>query len=127
MEAMSVVAAVVQRNGHYLICRRHAGKRHGGLWEFPGGKLQAGESLEDGIRRELVEELQVSPARIGRVRSEIPDPDSHFVITFVDVEIAGEPMSTEHDAIAWVAAGELANYPLAPSDRLFAANLTAIP
>jgi hypothetical protein len=61
------------------------------------------------------------------VRGEIPDPDSQFVITFVDVEIAGDPISIEHEAIAWVAAGDLAAYPLAPSDRLFARNLAAIP
>ena len=127
METVSVVAAVVQRNGHYLICRRPAGKRHGGLWEFPGGKLQNGESLEDGIRRELAEELRVSPVRIGQMRGEIPDPDSQFVVTFVDVEIAGNPVSTEHEAIAWVAARDLPRYPLAPSDRLFATHLMAIP
>jgi mutator protein MutT len=118
--AITVVAAVIRRDGRYLICRRPAGKRHGGLWEFPGGKLHGGESLEDAVRRELIEELRVEPRRVGDVLSRIPDRDSPFVITFVDVEIAGDPRSTEHEALAWVAAPDLLDYPLAPSDRAFA-------
>jgi len=53
----SVVAAVIERDGKYLLCQRPQGKRYGGLWEFPGGKLLAGESLLEAARRELREEL----------------------------------------------------------------------
>jgi mutator protein MutT len=124
MPVITVVAAVIHRDGRYLLCRRPAHKRHGGLWEFPGGKLLDGESLEGGVRRELVEELHVEPVRVGEVRSAIADPGSPFVITFVEVEIVGEPCSAEHEAIAWVAAPDLLGYPLAPSDRAFAESLT---
>lgn len=127
MDAITVVAAVIQRDGRYLIGRRPAHKRHGGMWEFPGGKLHDGESVEHGVRRELAEELHVRLLRVGRVRSSIPDGDSPFVITFVDVEIIGEPCSTEHDAMAWVMAPELLEYPLAPTDRAFAQSLAVRP
>lgn len=123
MEAIEVVAAVIQRDGCYLICRRPAHKRHGGLWEFPGGKVHDGETVEDAVRRELAEELQVELLRVGEVRSRIPDRNSPFVISFVDVEIVGDPRSIEHQATAWVAAATLLDYPLAPSDRIFAQRL----
>jgi mutator protein MutT len=127
MDAITVVAAVIHRDGRYLICRRPAAKRHGGLWEFPGGKLNDGESVEHAVRRELAEELHIEPVRVGTVRSRIRDRGSAFVISFVDVEIAGDPLSTEHEAIAWVAAADLLDYPLAPSDRSFAESLVAKP
>lgn len=124
MDSITVVAAVIRRNGHYLICQRPLGKRHGGLWEFPGGKLQDGETITDAVRRELAEELHVEPLRVGEVRARISDPGSAFVIHFVDVDIAGEPRSTEHQAIAWVLAPDLRDYPLAPSDLAFVRSLT---
>jgi 8-oxo-dGTP pyrophosphatase MutT (NUDIX family) len=52
-----VLAAVIRRQDRYLVCRRPAHKRHGGLWEFPGGKLEPGETLLEAARRELREEL----------------------------------------------------------------------
>ena len=126
MRLLPVVAAVIQRNGRVLICRRPAHKRHGGLWEFPGGKMHDGESIADAIHRELREELHVAPARVGRVRHAINDPGSPFLVQFVDVTITGEPRSTEHDAIAWVEPAQLWAYALAPSDRMCAALLPPI-
>jgi 8-oxo-dGTP diphosphatase len=125
MGAITVVAAVIRRDGHYLICQRPLGKRHGSLWEFPGGKLQDGETITDAVRRELIEELHVEPLRVGEVRARISDPGSSFVIHFVDVEIAGEPRSVEHDQVAWVEAADLLRYPFAPSDLAFVRSLTA--
>jgi len=127
MPTITVAAAVIQQDGRYLLCRRPAHKRHGGLWEFPGGKLHDGESVTDAIRRELREELHVRPTSVGPVRASIPDQGSAFVITFVDVEILGEPRSTEHDAVEWVASADLERYPLAPSDQAFARTLTRNP
>jgi mutator protein MutT len=127
MSTITVAAAVIHRNGRYLLCRRPAHKRHGGLWEFPGGKLHDGESVTDAIRRELEEELHVEPVSVGPVRVSIHDPGSAFVITFVDVEIAGDPRSTEHDAVEWITAPDLMRYPLAPADSAFALTLTGTP
>ena len=50
------MAAVIERDGKLLVCRRPGHKRHGGLWEFPGGKLEPGETIVDAARRELDEE-----------------------------------------------------------------------
>src|SRR5690606_20769929 len=60
-----VLAAVIRRDGRWLVCRRPAHKRHGGLWEFPGGKLEPGESLLEAATRELEEELAVRVTGVG--------------------------------------------------------------
>ena len=68
-----------------MICRRPVHKRHGGLWEFPGGKLRAEESLEEAARRELEEELGMTLVRTGRRLFAKVDPGSRFKIEFLEV------------------------------------------
>lgn len=118
-----VVAAVVERDGRLLLCRRPEGKRHAGLWEFPGGKLLPGESIAEAARRELAEELAVEVLSVGDLLLELPDPGSPFVVEFHRVEIAGEPVALEHDGLAWVRPEELGGLDLAPSDRAFSVHL----
>ena len=118
-ETTRVVAAVIERRGRLLLCRRPAGKRHAGLWEFPGGKLLPGESIPEAARRELAEELAVEVTAVGGRLFELPDPGSPFVVEFYPVEIAGEPVALEHDALIWARPGDLAGLELAPSDRAF--------
>ncbi len=118
-----VLAAVISRDGRYLLAKRPANKRHGGDWEFPGGKVEAGESDFEALSRELHEELGVTLRTLGRVWCTHRDGDSAFEIAFVEAHIDGEPQAFEHDAIAWVAGMELATYELAPSDVLCAATL----
>ena len=115
-----VVAAVIQREGRYLVCQRPADKRHGGLWEFPGGKVHEGESLGEAVERELREELRLTTLSVGAVpRFAAPDPASSFLILFLDTEAAGEPHPIEHQALGWFPPGELSRLPLAPSDLRF--------
>jgi mutator protein MutT len=118
-----VVAAVVRRYGRLLVCQRPAHKRHGGLWEFPGGKLEPGESILEGARRELAEELDVTVETVGEVEFSIHDAGSSFLIEFHPVQIAGNPRCIEHTALAWVTPHELLTLPLAPSDKQFALQL----
>jgi mutator protein MutT len=118
---------VIRQGDAYLVCQRPAHKRHGGLWEFPGGKLQAGESLADAARRELREELGVEVTATGAVLHEVPDPGSAFVLQFLAVAIVGTPRPTEHAAVAWVPAAGLRELPLCPGDRAFADTLGATP
>lgn len=118
-----VLAAVIERDGRLLLARRPAGKRHAGLWEFPGGKFLPGESPLEAARRELAEELGVETVAVGALLAAIPDAGSPFVIEFHAVEIRGEPAALEHDALAWALPAELPLYPLAPSDRAFAEGL----
>jgi 8-oxo-dGTP diphosphatase len=117
---MRVLAAVVQRQGRYLVCLRPLHKRHGGLWEFPGGKLEPGESLEAAAKRELREELGVETVAFGRLLHSHRDPGSLFQIEFLALEIAGEPQTLEHSEIKWATPDELRVLPLAPSDRTLA-------
>ncbi len=120
-----VVAAVVERQGRYLLCRRPGHKRHGGLWEFPGGKLEPGETLEAAVRRELAEELGVAVRSCGGRSFAIGDPGSDFVIEFHPVEIDGEPVCLEHSELAWLDLPGMLRLDLAPSDRRFAQHLQA--
>ena len=111
---------MVERDGRLLLARRPSGKRHAGLWEFPGGKFLPGETPLEAARRELSEELAVEAISLGALLHAAPDPGSPFVIEFHAVEIRGEPLALEHEALAWVLPDELLLYPLAPSDRAFA-------
>jgi 8-oxo-dGTP diphosphatase len=114
-----VVASVIERDGKLLVCLRPIHKRHGGLWEFPGGKVEGGESDFEAVRRELAEELEVNVIDVGPVQFSIADPDSPFVIEFLPVTIAGQPQCFEHTALAWMRECELLDLPLAPSDRRY--------
>jgi 8-oxo-dGTP diphosphatase len=117
-----VIAAVIERGENVLVCLRPTQKRHGGLWEFPGGKIEPGESDFEAARRELNEELGVDVVSVGEVEFSMHDPGSAFVIDFVTVEIDGEPACLEHADLAWVTDDELQTLPLAPSDHRYAAH-----
>lgn len=121
---MRVLAAVIRRGDRFLVCRRPSHKRHGGLWEFPGGKLESGEDDFAAARRELREELAVEVTTVGTELVAIDDADSPFQIAFVPVAIEGDPTCLEHSAHSWVTIDELPTYELAPSDRRFAAWLS---
>ncbi|HEX4934764.1 MAG TPA: NUDIX domain-containing protein [Gemmatimonadaceae bacterium] len=114
-----VLAAVVARGERYLVCQRPAHKRHGGLWEFPGGKLEPGEGHALAAARELHEELGVAVTHVGTELFGVADPGSPFHIAFVPVAIAGEPACLEHSALLWATPDELRALALAPSDRRF--------
>jgi mutator protein MutT len=115
-----VLAAVVEKDGRYLVCRRPAHKRHGDLWEFPGGKIESGESDLEAAARELKEELDVEVTGVAEPLFVRADQGSDFVIEFVPTEISGTPQALEHSAIAWVLPSDLGGYEMAPSDRAFA-------
>ena len=115
-----VVAAAIREGNRFLLCRRPAHKRHGGLWEFPGGKCEADETDKQAITRELAEELGVEVVSVDEELFSAIDPDSPFVIVFLRVEIRGAPRCIEHAAIAWASRDELQAYKLAPSDARFA-------
>lgn len=119
MSPIPVLAAVIHRDGRYLICLRPAHKRHGGLWEFPGGKLEPYETLLAAANRELTEELGVSALSVGEPLFSIADPGSPFLIEFVPTVIVGEPTCLEHSGLRWATLAELPSLPLAPSDRKF--------
>jgi 8-oxo-dGTP pyrophosphatase MutT (NUDIX family) len=123
MRTIPVVAAVIRRNGRYLVGRRPEAKRHGGLWEFPGGKLHPEEDPGAAVRRELREELDLVCGRVGDPIWSARDPGSPFVIDFLRVEADGEPVAHEHQEVGWFTMDELREMELAPTDAAFVAFL----
>src|SRR5690606_37599200 len=79
-ESIRVLAGVIERRGELLLCQRPLHKRHGGLWEFPGGKVEPGEEDLDALRRELAEELGVEVLDVGTPEQVVQDPGSPFLV-----------------------------------------------
>jgi A/G-specific adenine glycosylase len=121
----TVTAAIIQRDGGVLIARRPEQGLLGGLWEFPGGKLQDGESLVDCLKREIGEELEAEievQAPFGVYRHAF----THFKITLHAFQCAlrsGEPRPVEASEIRWVTTKELNAFPMGKVDRQIANRL----
>lgn len=124
MTTIRVVAAVIEREGRLLLGRRPAHKRHGALWEFPGGKIEAGEDALAAARRELDEELGLDVESVGALLRSVADDDSPYVIDFYAVAATGTPAAREHSEVGWFAIDELTDLRLAPADRTFVEGLT---
>lgn len=112
---------MIERGNGVLVAQRAAEKRHGGMWEFPGGKVEDAETDLEALRRELAEELGLQVVSALPAVGAFKDPGSPFLIVFVPVVAEGEPECREHAAIRWVAWAELAALPLAPTDQRFVA------
>ena len=117
MEAIEVVAAVIERDGKLLITRRPEGSHLSGLWEFPGGKPQPGETFEQALRREIDEELGAEVSVGERIETiEWQYPDKRVRLVFVRCDVRGEPRPLEGQEMAWVTPAELARYEFPPAD-----------
>jgi len=105
-----VVGAAIVEGGRVFLARRGPDRSMPGKWEFPGGKVEAGEAPEAALVREVAEELDVE-IELGRFlgRGEA-DHDGRTIVLDVWLarRVAGDPVSREHDAVGWFAAGELA-------------------
>ena len=118
-EPIQVAAALIVREGRYLITQRRADVHMGGLWEFPGGKRESGESLEDCLRRELREELGIEishPVLFRVIRHDYPEKsvELHF---FRCAIASGLPRPLGCEDLRWVAPEELDQFPLPPADQ----------
>jgi len=124
----TIVAAAVIRDGdgRILLTRRHADAHMGGLWEFPGGKVEDGESPAAGLERELAEELGLS-ARIGSPVTFAVHEEAglRVLLLFFDAAAGGtSPSPLEGQEIVWVAPDELRSYPTPPADAELIERLT---
>lgn len=118
--SLTVVVAAVIRDveGRILLTQRLEGTHMGGLWEFPGGKVEAGERPEDALRRELTEEIGTA-AEIGDPMTFAVhcEPEMRILLLFYSVSIGdARPVALEGQEIAWVARHELNSYPMPPAD-----------
>jgi A/G-specific adenine glycosylase len=122
----TVTAAVIQRNGCVLITRRPENGLLGGMWEFPGGKLQEGEDLRNCLRREIQEELGVKVGiadLIGIYRHAY----THFRVTLHAFRCwleEGEPRPIEASDLRWVAPSALQGFPMGKIDRRIAQEIS---
>ncbi|MGE5554437.1 MAG: 8-oxo-dGTP diphosphatase MutT [Betaproteobacteria bacterium] len=121
MEAkrLPVTAGVILRDGQVLLARRGPTGDRAGLWEFPGGKVEAEETAEEALRRELREELaievEVGPLLLT-VDHDYPDKAIRLLVYACRL-VAGEPRPVECAEVRWVDQMELRNYRLAPADE----------
>ena len=115
-----ITAAVIERDGKMLIARRRRGRTLGGKWEFPGGKIEPGETPKECLKREIKEEFDIE--------SEVGDflISSKFTYCFVPIELlayrvkhsSGDFKMNDHEEIRWVRLSELKLYDFLPADRL---------
>ncbi len=111
---IEVSAGVIRRNdGRILICQRGEGRKNAHLWEFPGGKLEMGESPEECLRRELMEELSL-PVTALKKRCEGEWEGIRF--HFIDGETDSLPVPAEHEDVRFVTPREMLRYPFCPAD-----------
>ena len=121
----TVSAAVIQRNGKVLLAKRPSKGLLGGMWEFPGGKIEKDETLEDCLTREIREELDVS-IQVGKPFGVYQHAYTHFRITlhaFLCKLTDGEPKPIDAAELAWVSLSTLRQYPMGKVDRQIARTL----
>ena len=115
-----VAAALVDVDGRVLICQRPAGKQLAGLWEFPGGKVEAGETPEAALIRELEEELGIT-ARADCLAASVFASHAYegfhlLMPLYLLRRWDGQVTRREHPAHAWVSPLQLFDYPMPPAD-----------
>lgn len=120
MYVIEVAAGIIYREGRYLIARRKPGVHLGGYWEFPGGKREEGESLEECLHRELFEELSIRvdvPIPYRVIRHAYPERtvELHFFRCAIE---QGEAAPIDCEEIRWVLPEELAQFEFPPADRV---------
>lgn len=123
-----VVAGLLTRAGRVLIARRPEDDPLGAVWEFPGGKLEPGESPADALARELTEELGIV-AEIGAEVERIDHDYPHLRLTLIVhwvTRFVGEPRGLAGQAVAWVAPAALADYAFPAADARLLARLPAL-
>jgi 8-oxo-dGTP diphosphatase len=123
-----IVAAVIVQDGRVLACERSAPPEVAGRWEFPGGKVEAGETDAQALARECAEELGVRVEVGARVGPDVPLAHGRAVLRVFTVTLLNgdEPRALEHTAMRWLAADELDSVPWLPADRPIVAELPVL-
>ncbi|MBC5628205.1 (deoxy)nucleoside triphosphate pyrophosphohydrolase [Clostridium sp. NSJ-6] len=123
---IKVVAAILEKENKILIAKKREGKPLAGLWEFPGGKIEEGETPEESLIRELMEEMNIKVRVNEYVGESIYDYGDGKVISlkgFTAEIIEGDIKLTDHDEYKWVTLEEICNYRIAPADIPLISNI----
>ena len=117
-DSIVVAAAVIERNGAFLIARRPAGVHLAGLWEFPGGKCDTGETLRECLSREILEELGCGVVVGPEIYSTSHDyPERTVQLHFFECRLEGEPAAQIGQELRWVPRAALSSLSFPPADH----------
>ena len=114
-----VVAALIRDGDRFMICQRPASKKRALLWEFVGGKVEKGESLEEALKRECREELDIE-INVNDVFAETDHvyPDITIHLTLFNAELSdGEPKLNVHADMKWISPEDIPNFNFCPADK----------
>jgi 8-oxo-dGTP diphosphatase len=114
-----VVGAAILDGDRVLAARRTAPLAAAGRWEFPGGKVEPGETPEQALVREIAEELGCAIGVTGWLAGEAPIGETHLLTVAVAHLVSGDPVPREHDLVRWLAADELGSFDWLEPDRPF--------
>lgn len=119
MNRIDAAIAIVTRNGNVLVCQRKSDDHLGGYWEFPGGKCEDGETLEQCLARELREEVNIDARPVARLTT-IEHDYPHALVRlhpFLCEHQRGEPQLLECQAAKWIPPHELRHYHFPPANE----------
>jgi len=123
---IAVVAAVIEDAGRFLLCQRHEGPHLALKWEFPGGKVEPGETPERALHREIHEELGTEchvGKPLGEVTHQYPDKTVH--IRFFHASLDGEPEAIVHRALKWIHPDDFDRYETPPPNAVILSRIRA--
>ncbi len=117
---VDVVGAVIRDGERVLMAQRPEGKTQAGLWEFPGGKIEPGETPEEALARECREELALeieNPSVLRSVVHRYPEKTVRLILVECSVRPGSVPVPQEGQSVAWVRPSDLDRLPVCPADK----------
>jgi 8-oxo-dGTP diphosphatase len=118
--------AILREKGRVLVCQRKRNSRYQLKWEFPGGKVEPGESVQDCVKRELHEELSINVETIGLMKSQVNryDDGGIFEVTYCFIQqFSGRPVNNAFEEIRWVTLTELQSMDILEGNKSFVSTL----